>query len=177
MDNSQSSDASSENIAQKLVGKFLQNFALMEQALDMGIGTLLGLTRRTSDIVCSNIPFTKNVNIFFSAKGLFAAIPDGKREKNLKAVRSEIMELNQMRVMFAHNLFQSHEGGISFRRVVADNKLKVSTEFLTGKQVTEFCHRASNLVVRIDNLVNEMVPYTPTLDFSDARNSGYVVFI
>ena len=119
----------------------------------------------------------KKVNIFFSAEGLFEAIPDGKRGKNLKAIRSEIMELNQMRVMFAHNSFQSHDGGISFRRVVADNKLKVSTEFLTGKQVTEFCDRASNLVVRIDNLVDEMVPYTPSLDFSDARNSGYAVFI
>ena len=67
MDNSQSPDNNSENVAQQLVGKFLQNFALMEQALDMGIGKLLGLTGGANDIVCSNISFAKKgEHIFFS---------------------------------------------------------------------------------------------------------------
>ena len=37
--------------AQRLVGKFLQSFALMEQALDAGIGKLLGLEDGKDDVI------------------------------------------------------------------------------------------------------------------------------
>jgi hypothetical protein len=166
-----------ETRAHQLVGQFLQNFALMEQALDSGISKLLGLDGGKADIVCSSIPFAKKVGVFFSAEGLLAKMPDGRRKLALKSARSKIMELNNKRLMFAHNPFLAESDGISFRRVVADTKLAVSNVILTKHDVSGLCDQAANLVTQLDNLVEEMQPYTPSLDFSDPRNSAYVTLI
>lgn len=164
--------------AHRLVGQFLQNFALLEQALDTGIGKLLGLDGGKSDIVCSSIPLAKKLGVFFSAEGLLGALPDAQRKRRLKDTRSDILTLNQQRVMFAHNPFSaSAGGGISFRRVVADTKLQVSTIILSAEEVERLCNDAKRLVSQLDELVSEMEPYVPSLDFSDPRNSGYLALL
>jgi hypothetical protein len=167
-----------ESEAQRLVGQFLQHFALLEQALDAGIGKLLGLEGGKNEIVCSSIPFAKKLGVFFSSEGLLAAIPDAQRKNQLKETRSKIMALNQTRIMFAHNPFSANtDGGVSFRRVVADTKLQVSNVVLSSTDVLRLCEEAKRLVLQLGDLVSEMKPYLPSLDFSDPRNSGYIALL
>ncbi len=166
-----------ETKAQTLVGKYLQAFASLEQALDAGIGKLLGLEGPKNDIVCSSVPFAKKLGVFFSAEGLLAAKPDRDRKTLLKETRSAILRLNQQRVMFAHNAFITNGDGVTFRRVVADQKLEVSTVMLSTLQVNELCCEALNLAQQVDRLVTEMEPYVPALDFSDPRNSMYIALL
>lgn len=164
-----------ESEAHRLVGAFLQSFALVEQALDAGIGKLLSLERGKNAIICSSIPFAKKLGVFFSAEGLLAAIPSKEREKKLRKTRAAIHDLNQKRIMFVHSTFLYHvSGGVSFRRVVADGKLKVDIVNLNKEDIEVLCEEAGRLVSEIDSLVSEMKPYVPSLDFSDPRNSGYL---
>lgn len=74
---------------------FLQSFALLEQAIDTGIGKRLGLEGGTNDIVYSRIPFANKLGVFFSAEGLLASIPDKVRKKRIEETRSGIFELNK----------------------------------------------------------------------------------
>ena len=164
-----------ETEAHRLVGQFLQDFALLEQGLDAGIGKLLGLDDGRNDIVCSSIPFAKKLGVFFSAEGLLAAIPDAQRKKRLKETRSKILDLNRERVMFAHNPFSAGKDGIiTFRRVVADTKLQVLSVARSPSKVEEFCEEAKQIILQLDDLVRDLKPYVPMLDFSDPRNSGFI---
>lgn len=164
-----------ETEAQTLVGKFLQNFAQLEQALDQGIAKLLGLQGGAEHIVCSSIPFAKKLGVFFSSEGLLGSLPDAKRKARLSKTRSAILEMNTRRVMFAHSPFSSAGSGrIVFRRVVADQKLSISSVELTAVQIDTFCAQLQGLGVEIESLVVEMKPFAPALDFSDPRNSGLI---
>ncbi|MEZ5655546.1 MAG: hypothetical protein R3E04_06640 [Sphingobium sp.] len=161
--------------AQRYVGKFLQHFAETEQALNSGIGKLLGLAGGKVDIVCSSIPFAKKVNVFFSAEGLVASLPDSERRKRLKEIRSKIMSLNETRVIFAHCPFSSTEKGVTFRRaVVREVKLSVTDIRKSWNEIEQLCYQADKLVRDLQELVSGMKPYKPSLDFSDPRNSGYL---
>lgn len=166
-----------ETKAHRFAGKFLQAFALMEQALDNGIRKLLDLNRDQADIVCSSIPFGRKVDAFFSAEGVAASLPDIKRMKHLRKTRGAIFELNTKRVMFAHNPFFSTEKGIVFRRVVTDTKLQVLTVPLEWEDIEALCSEAYELARRLDELMVTMKPYVPSLDFSDPRNSGYAALM
>jgi predicted ester cyclase len=170
--------APDEAEAHRLVGKFLQNYALLEQALDAGIGKLLKLEGAKNDIVCANIPFAKKIGVLFSAEEFLSEVPDAERKKKLKKLWSTMEELNQKRVMFAHNSFSSDgKGGISFRRVVAKKKLEVSDIPLTSKQVEKLCTDAVALAFQIEELVSDMKPFEARLDFSDPRNSGNLALL
>ena len=105
-------------------------------------------------------------------------MPDQERKKLLKDTRSDILTLNDRRVMFAHNTFSADDtGGLRFRRVVANTKLEVSTVPLTSKDVEQLCVQAETLSRQLDRLVTEMRPYNSSLDFSNPRNSGNLAVI
>jgi hypothetical protein len=159
----------------RLVGLFLQSFALLEMAIDAGIGKLLNLDSQQNDIVCSSIPFAKKLGVFFTAEGLLSTLPDNIRKSKLKDTRSSIHGLNQKRVMFAHNPFATTSTGVEFRRVVADTKLDVSMVSLTSSEVHALCRKCITIAGELDTLVATMEPYAPSADFRDPRNSQYLV--
>ena len=164
--------------AHRLVGKFLQSYAVVEQALDAGIGKLLELEGAKNDIVCSSIPVAKKIGVLFSAEGILSEVPDAERKKRLNKLWSEIEKLNQQRVMFAHNSFSSDgKGGVSFRRVVAKKKLEVSDISLTSAQVDKICTDAKALAIQIEELIRDMKPFKARLDFSDPRNSVFLALL
>lgn len=149
----------------------------MEQSLDRGIGKLLNLKGGVADIICSNIPFAKKQDVFFSAEGLLAAKPDKVRKSELKKLWNSIQYLNEKRVMFAHNPFSASDSGIAFRKVVAKKELKISVVNLTSDEVFALCDKAHEISEKILALVAEMKPYVPSLDFSDPRNSMYALLL
>jgi hypothetical protein len=172
---SPSSILSPEDEACRLVGSFLQNFALMEHAIDDGIRKLLKLEMGTADIICSIIPFAKKIDVLLSAENLLAELPDNARKTLLRETRSGVMSLNQNRIMYAHNSFSSSSsGGVEFRRVVANGKLSISIITHTLDDVEKLCAETISIRRKIDQIVSTMKPYEPSLDFSDPRNSMYI---
>ena len=161
---------------QRLVGQFLQSFAKLERALNSGIGKILGHDDRRNDIICFNIPFAKKVDVFFSAENYLAAMPDEQRKELLRITRSQIMALNDIRVMFAHNeFFPDDHGNLTFSRVVAKTKLSDSIFRYTNENIDELCENIDDLCQQLGQLVDEMEPYQPSLDSSDPRNSGLML--
>ena len=163
--------------AQRLVGQFLQNFALLEQALNAGIGKILDLNAAKTEIVCASIPYARKVELFFAAELHSASMPDLDRQKLLKEARGAALDLNKSRVIFAHHAFSSDgKDGVRFVKVT-NAKLEVSNVKLSPKEVEKLCERARETAARINLIAAEMKPYKPSLDFSDPRNSGYLVLL
>jgi len=164
--------------AQRLVGQFLQSFALLEQALNAGIGKILDLDKDKTEIVCANIPFARKAGVFFSAEHRTASMPDQSRAKLLKDTRGSVLALNDWRVIFAHHPFTSDgQDGVRLRRVVANTKLEIRDIQLSPGDVDKLCDKAKGAAGDIDRIVAEMKSYAPSLDFSDPRNSGYIALL
>ncbi|MEO9297057.1 hypothetical protein [Devosia alba] len=161
--------------ANRLVGRFLQHFALVEEAIDSGLTKLLGLDSGVSDIVAANVPLAKKIDILFSAENLLAEMPDSERGSLLKKTRSQVLSLNNNRIIAAHCRFDAiEEGAIVFRRVVAKGKLKIESVEWDEGDVERFCTDATVAAAAISTIVSELIPYQPRLDFSDPRNSMYL---
>ena len=158
------------------VGKFLYHFSLLEQEIDDGIGKLLGIGAGAVDIVTANMDFSRKVNVLRSAEGFKAAIPDSAREKKLKETFKAILALNDDRKIVAHCSFSygKESGAVVFRRAVASKELKVENIEWDDKKFQESFTKADEVRASVHQLIEEMKPYQPSLDFSDPRNSGYL---
>jgi hypothetical protein len=163
----------------RLVGMFLKHYAIMEQALDLAIGKLLGLQGATIDIISASIPVAKKVDVLLSAEKFLAAIPEKGRENFLEKTRKDILKLNNDRVIIAHCPFEpGPDGGVSFRRVVVTSgQLKITNVTSSLEEVESKCELAVELADALNGVVAEMKPYEPSLDFSDSRNSMYIPLI
>jgi hypothetical protein len=158
------------------VGKLLYHFSLLEQEIDKGIGKLLGIGAGAVDIVTVNIDFVRKVKILRSAEDFNAAIPNTAREKKLTDTYKGILALNEDRKIVAHCTFTfgNEAGTVVFRRAVAEKALKVEPIEWDDKEFQESFTKADKLRASLHQLIEEMTPYVPSLDFSDCRNSGYL---
>jgi hypothetical protein len=177
------SDATTENennealqAAFRQVGEFLYHFSLLEQEIDDGIGKLLGIGAGAVDIVTANMDFGRKVNVLRSAEDFKAAMPDTEREKKLKDTFSDIMALNDERKIVAHCSFSyvKQPGTVVFRRAVAAKELRVENIEWDDKKFKESFKKAERVRASVHQLIEEMKPYQPSLDFRDPRNSGYL---
>jgi hypothetical protein len=157
----------------RLVGRFLKHYAIMERALDLAIGKLLGLQGSTIDIIGANITVAKKVEVLFSAEKFLAAIPEKGRERFLEKTRGRILALNDDRVIVAHSPFDpGPNGGVSFRKVVTRDELKFRDVPYSLQKIECKCKLAVGLATDLDRVAAEMKSYEPSFDFSDARNSA-----
>jgi hypothetical protein len=158
------------------VGEFLYHFSLLEQEIDDGIGKLLGIGAGAVDIVTANMDFGRKVYVLRSAEGFKAAMPDSAREKKLKDTFKAIFALNDDRKIVAHCSFSygQESGTVVFRRAVASKELKVENIEWDDKKFQESFTKADEVRASVHQIIEEMTPYQPSLDFSDPRNSGYL---
>lgn len=162
--------------ANRLVGRFLQHFGLLEASVDEAISKITGLNWSVSAALCSYTPFAKKVEFVFLAEEQLGEKPDAERKKLIGATKSSIHKLNEKRVVVAHSTFvATDDGDIRFKRIVANGSLKVHDIVWTEADVEELCRAAVTAAGNLTKLAEEMVPFRHKLDFSDARNSGYAV--
>ncbi|MGO6818074.1 hypothetical protein ACCS67_24700 [Rhizobium brockwellii] len=164
--------------ANRLVGRFLQHFSLVEAALDKAIATLTGLNWTIAAALTANTPFVKKVDFLFLAEGVVSEKADDARKRLLRDTKSAILKLNDNRVIAAHCRFDHDDNGsIIFRRVTATQTLKISDVTWTEAIVEGMCIRACELARAIEGIVDQIIPFKHRLDFSDSRNSGYVTLL
>lgn len=161
----------------RLVGRFLYEFALLEDAIDAGLAKILDLKGAAAKIATANMDFSRKVRTLRSAEVAKAAKPNAERKKFVDDTFSRIMEANNWRIIVAHSTFRESKSGVKFVRVVADKKLKVTDEIWTERQFADRYALMEVTAASVTRMVEEMVPFRHSLDFSDPRNSGYLTLI
>ena len=161
----------------RLVGEFLHWFALLEAELDQGIAKLFGIADGSLDILAANIDFARKVRIVRSAEVFKAEMPGEERKRLLKDTFSSILRLNDKRKVVAHCRFEASLEGVVFRRVVADSRLQVEDVEWTESAFDQAYEEVRKVTDSLRELVADMVPYQPKLDFSDPRNSGLIMLL
>ena len=171
-------EATNQATSFQLVGRFLFEFALLETEVNKGIGKLFGLDDGRTSILAANIDFSRKVKILFSAESYIGESPDKTRAELVKRTRSKVLELNTNRVMLAHSLFEARPGNkVMFYRVVADDKLNVSEIVWDHSNFESRFLSIQDVRAWIVQIVETLKPYSPSLDFSDPRNSQYLSLI
>ena len=105
-----------------LVGQFMNSWALLESAMNTGIGELLGMGNIERIIATSNMQVRSKIHIFKTLINLMGAPEDWVRGsiKTLNAITTK----SDHRNMVAHTPFGPHEsGGVEFLVIRAKGKL------------------------------------------------------
>jgi hypothetical protein len=167
------SDRDPLSIACELVGQFQYHFARIEQALNVGIATLFGLNDIASDIICANLDFMRKVYIVRSQ--VIMQFKD--RDEYMISLLGRISRINEPhRQTVIHSRFEPHEGGVKFTRLIAKQGLEHSPHIWPKKKFDDLCATMDGLARELEQIVKDLEPYKPSLDFSDPRNSQYFVF-
>jgi hypothetical protein len=158
----------------RLVGEFLYHFAQLEREIDLALGLLLRIDLGALEVVASNMDFMRKVTVLWAAEGLLAEEPEPDRKQLLKRTWSSITTLNEDRKMAAHSMFEPDEdgSGVVFRRVVTRQGLAISSVRWTVVDVSEKVRKINQTIQSLREIVHEMRPFEPSLDFSDPRNSA-----
>lgn len=166
-------------VACQQVGRFFYHFSLVEQKIDEGIGKILDIEGAALSIVIANIDFVRKVNVLRCSESSKAAIPDKERKKFLQETFSGVLALNEQRKIVAHCPFYPGKdlGSVIFRRTVATKNLNVENVEWRAAEFGSYFQKARNLTKRLEDIVQNLVPYSPSLDFSDPRNSMYLGII
>jgi len=145
--------------------------------MDDGIGELLGLDPWQTRVVCSAIPLAKKVEVLFATERQLAAKPDKGRAKQLSTVKKQVHDLNGIRVKLAHYICDFEKDTLIIRHVVNPNSFKISDLRFSVEEVQGFCDQAVRAAHSIEQLIEGMVPFEHSLDFSDPRNSMFIAAV
>ena len=124
-------------------------------------------------------PFARKLNIVKSAANEQNANPEQEwLRKSIKETFGKLFAVNMERQIVAHGAFEPHEiGGVQFKRTVARGQLnRVNPHWSEDKFEKEFS-AMQELQRELENILRHIKPYTPSLDFSDPRNSMYLVIL
>jgi hypothetical protein len=169
-----SSDRDPLSIACELVGRFQYHFARFEQALNTAITTLFGLNDIASDIICANLDFTRKLNIVRSQ----VIMQFNDKNEYVTGLLGQIFSINEpLRQTVIHSSFEPHGDGVKFTRLIAKKGLEPSTHVWDKKKFGNLCATMDRVAVELEQIVKDLEPYKPSLDFSDPRNSQYLAVI
>jgi hypothetical protein len=160
----------------ELVGRFQYHFSRLEASVNQGVAKVLNLDDVARDIVCSNLDFLKKINL------IKAAIREQFVDKGEAAIKalSKVAEINgQNRQTVIHSTFEplGHDG-VRFRRVLTkEGELNREPKDWPNATFIGLFKRMEAIAAELDQVVANLKPYQPSLDFSDPRNSGYLPLI
>ncbi len=105
------------------VGRFLHDFALVEQEINGGIVQILDLKGTAADVIANSLDFIRKVNLFRTVA--LETAPEPEKE-GVGKLFSAIAAQNDDRILMAHSTFElAADDGVQFRRTVAkDGKIK-----------------------------------------------------
>jgi hypothetical protein len=161
-------------IACELVGRYQYHFARIDRALDAGLVKVLNLNEAAANVLIANIDFYKKTNIIKAVVQLQFVDKDGAIESLLNRIRG-VNSPDRQTVI--HSTFEPQgTNAVKFRRLVAKDTLDVQEPVWTDKEFSQKYSQLENLAVELERLIESLEPYTPSLDFSDGRNSTFFVF-
>jgi hypothetical protein len=157
------------SIACELVGRYQYHFSKIEGQLDRGVAKVLDLKDGADDIVCANLDFAKKLNIIRSAVALQFTDTTGK----LSGLLNRVSGVNNPdRQTVIHSTFEPSDGGVRFSRLIARDELQRINQDWDEPRFTQAFRNMQELTEELGKVVADLKPYLPSLDFSDARNSG-----
>lgn len=130
-----------------MVGRFMYHFALLEGAVNTGVGKLLGLKNLEETIATSNMQFRAKIHILKTVVDLKGGSPEWL--KDLEA----IADFSAIRNTIAHNIFGPDEGGVKFLAVKAKGKLTFPNTVYSDAQFVEFWSRARSLREKLETII------------------------
>jgi len=168
----------SNDRADLLVGRFFRLFGAIETELNEAIRKLFELTPDSAEMVCANIDFVRKIKIVRSALADQDKDERLRHKKKIEAVFSEILRINNDRLIAAHASFKPNENdGVVFYRVTADKDLKRTSPTWTEKYCEKLFSDMEDIRGELQVLAQSIAPYHPSLDFSDRRNSQYITLL
>jgi hypothetical protein len=136
-----------------LVGKFLQNWAAMEEVMRLAMEKLLQLDEFQAAIIASNIQLWDKINIL---RTLVSRLPfDEDKIKQFNDVLVKIGKASRNRNMMAHNAFApSPDGkGVSFSVIKAKGKLEFPDTVWEVAKFDEEYAKVERLKAGLDKIV------------------------
>jgi hypothetical protein len=96
-------------------------------------------------------------------------------KKSIEDTFGKLHAVNMERQVVAHSAFEPHEkDGVQFRRTVARGQLNRLDPHWTEEKFEREFEKMEKLERELENILRHIKPYTPSLDFSDPRNSMYL---
>jgi len=165
--------------AYELVGQFLYHFSRLEEQLNIAVGQLFKLEEPATQIVTSNLDFSRKVSIVRSAVNEQNSSPDLEwLRTEIKDTFGAILAMNDQRLVVAHSAFEPGQtGGVQFRRATARNELRRVDPYWDEAKFAQDYETMKTLVQKLVMVPRHIEPYVPKLDFSDPRNSGYIALL
>lgn len=117
------------------VGRFLHDFALVEQEINDGIVQILDLKGAAADVIANNLDFFRKANLLQTVALETAPEP---QKGGVKTLFNAIAAQNDDRILMAHSTFElAADDGVQFRRTVAKDGKINKTDPLWTKQKFE----------------------------------------
>lgn len=138
-----------------LVGRFLYHWALLEGALDTGIGKLLGMKTLEASIATTNMQARSKIHIIKTLVNLKGGESEWAKAgvKTMDAVGT----LSDTRNVVAHVVFGPHEsGGVRFLRVKAKGKLSYPETVYSIDDFKGYWAQATRLRQEVEALVERL---------------------
>jgi hypothetical protein len=158
----------------RLVGKFLYCFGRMERALDSAIAKVLELDDVKLSVVVANLDFAKKIAIVQAAIVEQFAI-DQSTEKAV-SILNRILGFNSSeRVLVAHCIFETTGKSVVLSKSKAGEKgIKSQGQTWTTDDFEKHFARMLEFETELNRITENLSPFSPSLDFSDKRNSMYL---
>jgi hypothetical protein len=139
------------------VGRFLHEFALVEQEINNGIVQILDLRGNAADVIAHDIDFIRKVNLLKIVA--LENVPETKKQ-SIGKLFSDVAEKNNDRILMAHSRFEPAAAeGVQFWRTVAKGIVK-KLDPLWTKQDFE------NSYKRLHNIREKLTELSPMLRLS-----------
>jgi hypothetical protein len=142
-----------------LVGRFLYQFARVEQKIDQAVIKLLNLDEKTAPIVAS-IDFAKKLEDLVRASA-YKELKDAKKEKKFaKDVCDRVHDVNRHRRIVAHASFEpAPGGGVLFSRAVTEKgSVRPVAEPWTDENFATLYAEMTALEADLDKLIQLIKP-------------------
>jgi hypothetical protein len=141
------------------VGRFLHDFALVEQEINDGIVQLLDLEGAAADVIADNLEFFRKANLLLTVA--LETAPQPEKEDVEKLFRA-IAKQNNYRNLMAHSTFElAADDGVQFRRTVAkDLKIKKQDPLWTKQEFEQS-------YTRLQDIRDKLTKLRPRLTLSD----------
>ena len=163
------------SLACELVGQFQYRFSKIERALNVGIAKVLDLNEGAALVVCANMDVMKKIDTIKAVVRLQFEDKDGSIETLLNKIAGIN---NPHRQTVIHSSFEPNGAdGVKFTRVLARGELQNKPIVWSAKDFANRFIEMDSATAELEQLVQTLKPFMPSLDFSDPRNSMYLVML
>ena len=155
------------------IGEFLYHFAKLEVALNGALSKVLELNGLRGNIVCANIDISKKIEIVQAA--VVEQFAKDRFTNDAIGELKSVFEFNIDRVLVAHGTFEPIDGGIRMTKYKSTSKgFQYKGADWTFEEFQNRSKKMQQLAISLTAITERLSPFKHSLDFSDARNSGYL---